>query len=94
MGMAMTGNHPMSVTAAEKKVRRRPVNLTVREDLVAAAKELGVNASRAAEEGLAAAVRTAREQAWLKENAEAIEYWNKWVEENGLPLKPLWLEEE
>jgi antitoxin CcdA len=84
----------MSATAAEKKVRRRPVNLTVREDLVTAAKELGINASQAAEQGLAAAVRTAREQAWLKENAEAIEYWNEWIRENGLPLKPLWLEDD
>lgn len=83
----------MSMDAAGTKMRRRPVNLSVREDLVAAAKELGVNASQAAEQGLAAAVRTAREQAWLKENAEAIEYWNKWIEENGLPLKPLWLED-
>ncbi len=83
----------MSVTAAEKKVRRRPVNLTVREDLVAAAKELGINASQAAEQGLDAAVRTAREQAWLKENAEAIEAYNRWIEENGLPLKPLWLDD-
>lgn len=83
----------MSVTVAEKKVRRRPVNLTVREDLVAAAKELGINASQAAEQGLDAAVRTAREQAWLKENAEAIEAYNRWFEENGLPLKPLWLDD-
>lgn len=83
----------MSATVAEKKVRRRPVNLTVREDLVAAAKELGINASQAAEQGLDAAVRTAREQAWLKENAEAIEAYNRWIEENGLPLKPLWLDD-
>lgn len=83
----------MSVAVAEKKVRRRPVNLTVREDLVAAAKELGINASQAAEQGLDAAVRTAREQAWLKENAEAIEAYNRWIEENGLPLKPLWLDD-
>ncbi len=83
----------MSVAVAEKKVRRRPVNLTVREDLVAAAKELGINASQAAEQGLDVAVRTAREQAWLKENAAAIEAYNRWIEENGLPLKPLWLDD-
>ena len=65
----------MSIAAPKAKIRRRPVNLSVREDLVAAAKELGVNASQAAEQGLAAAVRTAKEQAWLKENAAAIEYW-------------------
>jgi antitoxin CcdA len=69
----------MSTTTVRTRIRRRPVNLSIREDLVAAAKELGINASQAAEQGLAAAVRTAKEQAWLKENAEAIEYWNNWV---------------
>lgn len=83
----------MVTTRDAPKARRRPVNLSIREDLVAAAKALGINASRAAEDGLAAAVRRAREAEWLRDNAAAIEAHNRWVEERGLPLRPIWQEE-
>ena len=29
-----------------------------------------------------------RRKLWKEENKEAIEAWNKWVEEHGLPLDP------
>ena len=32
------------------------------------------------------AVKRERERRWLDENRHAIESYNKWVEENGLPL--------
>jgi antitoxin CcdA len=65
---------------------RRATNLSIDPDLVEEAKALGINASRAAEAGLREAVRAARAEAWLRENAEAIASWNAWVEEHGLPL--------
>ncbi|HET9068357.1 MAG TPA: type II toxin-antitoxin system CcdA family antitoxin, partial [Amaricoccus sp.] len=55
-------------------------------DLIEEAKALGVNASRAAEAGVREAVRAAKAEAWLRENAEAIASWNAWVAEHGLPL--------
>ncbi len=65
---------------------RRPVNVSLDETLVASARELGINLSRACEAGLAAEVKQERERRWREENREAIEGWNRWVEENGVPL--------
>jgi antitoxin CcdA len=65
---------------------RRATNVTLPEALVSMAKALGVNISQASEAGLAAAVKKAREQKWLEENREAIEEYNKYIEEHGLPL--------
>jgi len=65
---------------------RRATNLTLDEELLTEAKRLGVNLSRAAEDGLQAAVRQARIDAWMNENGAAIESSNGWVEKHGLPL--------
>lgn len=51
---------------------RRATNLMLDQVLVADARALGVNLSRAAEAGLRAAVREARAAAWRRENARAI----------------------
>lgn len=72
--------------------RRRPTNVSLREDLVARAKELDLNISRIAEEALDLAVRAAAGERWLAENRSAIETHNAWIERNGLPLRPAWLE--
>ena len=65
---------------------RKAANLSIDADLLAEAKALSVNISRAAEAGIAEAVRREKERAWKEENREAIEGWNAWVKENGLPL--------
>lgn len=70
--------------------RHKPVTLTIPEDLIQAAKTLGLNASKAATEGLQAAVRKAQAQAWLADNKNAIDAHNAYVEKNGIPLRPLW----
>ena len=66
--------------------RRKPVNVSLDENLVADAKAMGVNLSRACESGLAAELRAIRESQWIDENREAIESSNAWVAKNGLPL--------
>lgn len=66
---------------------RRSTNLTIDADLLGEARTLKVNLSRAAEQGIAAAVKAEREQRWKEENREAIESSNRWVEEHGLPLE-------
>jgi antitoxin CcdA len=66
--------------------RKRPTNVTLSTALLDQARELGVNVSQACEQGLEQQVRTARAAAWLEENREAIESWNRYVEEKGLPL--------
>ncbi len=65
---------------------RRPTNLSIDLELMEEAKALSINASRAAEDGIARAVSEEKSRRWKEENREAIEGWNKWVEENGLPL--------
>jgi len=65
---------------------RKSTNLSLDADLLEEAKALKVNISRSAEEGLRQAVAKAKTAAWLSENAEAIESYNRWIEENGLPL--------
>jgi len=65
---------------------RKPTNVSLPAALVAQATELGVNLSRACEQGLAEAVSEARQLKWLEENREAFEYWNRDLEENGLPF--------
>jgi antitoxin CcdA len=68
---------------------RQATNLSLPADLVAEARALGVNLSRACETGLADAVRQARSAQWRAENAEAIQSYNDWIEKNGLPLDDL-----
>lgn len=65
---------------------RRATNVSLASDLVAEAKALDVNISRACEKGLRAECKAERERRWREENAEAIAACNAWVEEHGLPL--------
>ncbi len=73
--------------------RRKRVNLTVREDVMKEAKELGLNASKAAEAGIEAAVREEKGRRWLEENREAIKAHNRRIEREGVLLPPAWLDE-
>lgn len=68
------------------KPQRKATNLSIDQNLIAEAKALDLNVSRVAEEGIAAAVREEKNRRWKEENKEAIESWNEWVRENGLPL--------
>lgn len=66
---------------------RRPTNVSLDARLVDEAKELGINVSRASEDGLAREVREERKRRFQEENREAFEEWNRYVAENGLPLE-------
>jgi antitoxin CcdA len=63
---------------------KKPVNLSLNSDLLKLSKDLGLNLSGLAEEAIAQAVRSRLEEAWLKENAEAIQAYNKRVEAHGV----------
>jgi antitoxin CcdA len=73
-------NNPSKFTAPKKAT-----NISLPADLVEEAKRLGVNLSQACETGLSQHVRNALKEEWKRENREAIQSWNKWVEENGMP---------
>ena len=84
----------MHMTNALRKPRspranRRATNVSLDREHLAEARELGINISQACERGLVATITEARAVRWLKENREAIESYNAWVEANGLPLAPL-----
>jgi antitoxin CcdA len=65
---------------------RKAANLSLDSELLTQARELDINLSRAAEEGIAKAVKAERERRWLEENAEAIRAENEDIENHGLPL--------
>lgn len=65
---------------------RKPTNVSLSEALVAEARDLGINVSRACEDGLANEVRRARTRQWQDQNAAGFDAWNAFVERNGVPL--------
>jgi antitoxin CcdA len=54
--------------------------------LHAEATALGLDADAIAEQALREAIRAEKARRWQEENREAIEAWNRWTEENPLPL--------
>lgn len=72
------------------KHRRKPVTLSIAEDVIAASKALNINASQAAEQGIRTAIRTSKQDTWLRENKTAIDVYNRNVETSGLAFTPLW----
>lgn len=66
--------------------RKKPTNVSLTASLVEEAREVGINVSQACEEGLAAAVKAEKERRWLEENREAIDSWNRYIAEHGIPL--------
>ncbi len=65
---------------------RKPTNLSLDATLLTEAKELKVNLSRAAEEGVRTAVAAAKTTQWKAANGAAIRSSNAYVEKHGLPL--------
>jgi len=65
---------------------REAANLSLDATLLSEARDLALDVSRAAEEGIARAVRAEKERRWRIENAEAIEAENEYIRKNGLPL--------
>ena len=71
--------------------KRRPINLTIRTDVLKEAKSLNLNASQAAEAGIIAAIQRAQEQEWLHTNKTALLAHNNRIEQEGLLLTPSWV---
>jgi antitoxin CcdA len=80
----------MESQVPDTRSRKRNVTLTVREDLLLAAKQLKLNASQAAESGIRAAVKAAREERWREQSQAAIRAYNERIEAYGPLLTPLW----
>jgi antitoxin CcdA len=65
---------------------RKPTNVTLPEPLLQEARDLEVSLSQACERGLREVFEETRTARWLRDNQDAIEAWNEYVEKNGLPL--------
>jgi antitoxin CcdA len=64
--------------------RKKATNVSINSDLLARAREAGINLSAALERALAEQLRRRRSQEWLAENREAIEGYNADVEARGV----------
>ncbi|QNA86875.1 type II toxin-antitoxin system CcdA family antitoxin [Sphingomonas sp. So64.6b] len=78
---------PRSSLRETRTAFRRPTNVSLDSALIDEAKELGINISRACEQGLEKQVSEERARRWLEENRAALQASNEWVEKNGLPLE-------
>lgn len=76
----------MHMSTSTQKIARRATNVSLPESLVEDAKSLDINLSRACEEGVAVAIKAERERRWKVENRQAIQDYNAWIKENGIPL--------
>lgn len=65
---------------------KQRTNVSLDVETLSAARELGLNISAISNVALEHAVRTARQNAWHQDNADAIEERKNWLSENGLPL--------
>lgn len=63
---------------------KRPINLSIRSDLLGQARALDINLSSELEKHLAEVIRQRRAEQWLKDNREAIEAYNRYVEKHGV----------
>jgi len=68
----------------DPKAAKKACNVSINEDLLRQAKELGINLSQTLERELERQVRDAKAKAWAEENREAIESQNRWIEKHGL----------
>lgn len=68
----------------DPKAAKKACNVSVNEDLLRLAKELGINISQTLEQELIRLVREAKAKAWAEENQEAIESQRRWIEKHGL----------
>jgi antitoxin CcdA len=68
------------------RTSKKPTNLSLDVALLLEARELQVNLSQAAEQGLRREIARVKADKWKAENANAIDSSNQWVETHGLPL--------
>lgn len=68
---------------------KKQTSMTMDAAVLQEARSLGVNVSKAAEQGVVDAIRQARAAIWREENAGAIDAYNRMIETQGVPLGTL-----
>ena len=69
--------------------RKRAMNVSIPLELAEEAKAYGTNVSAVLERALEVEHRERRSEEWRKANRDAMAAWNRWVDENGIPLEEL-----
>jgi antitoxin CcdA len=70
--------------AAYRAARKRATNVSIDEELLNLARELGINLSQTLEQRLREITKAERERRWREENRAAIEAYNQYIERNGI----------
>jgi antitoxin CcdA len=76
--------YAMQVRLFDPEAPKKPANLSINSDLLRQAKEERINLSQALENCLAETLRHKKRQEWLKDSADAIEEYNRFVEKHGV----------
>jgi len=63
---------------------KKPTNVSINSDLLQKAKSLNINLSATLEHALVEQLRNKEQAQWLRENADAIQAYNQFVETNGM----------
>jgi antitoxin CcdA len=74
----------MPAPLCDPKAAKRAVNVSINSDLLRRAREMSINVSRALEAELERILREERARRWKEDNREAIEAFNRWIEEHGV----------
>jgi len=64
--------------------RKRAANVSIDEDILAAAKKMKINLSQTLEDELRKRVQDERDRQFQEEHREAIESYNKFIEKHGI----------
>jgi antitoxin CcdA len=72
-----------SVRRRDRTVAKRATNVSIRSDLLDAARDAGVNLSATLERALAEELANVRRARWREENREAIAAYNEYVDAHG-----------
>ncbi len=63
---------------------KKPTNLSINSDLLLKARKLNINLSATLENELARQLQIKQREQWLQENADAIQAYNDFVENEGV----------
>jgi antitoxin CcdA len=67
-----------------RKAPKKAANLSINSDLLKAARDSNINLSAVLEEALAYLVADSKREAWRRENADAIQAYNEFVDKQGV----------
>lgn len=74
----------MRISEEYRQFGKKPANVSINEGLLREAKALGINLSAALESALEIEVRARKRAQWLEENRDALEAYNRRIEQDGI----------